>query len=114
MVDPSEGRIWQPGKNKEKYGRPKLMAILSLLVQAKGNPATKPANLEPTPFMLNSKCSHRFIVVLPNASNTDNQDIKILADGISEEIIDVLTRTPELRVISRPSSFSLKGDIESG
>ena len=36
-----------------------------------------------------------------------------LSDGISEQLLTLLAKIPELRVISRSSAFSLKGkDIE--
>jgi TolB-like protein len=48
------------------------------------------------------------IAVLPfvNMSNDPNQNT---SDGISEEILNLLSEIPELKVIARTSSFSFKG-----
>jgi len=51
----------------------------------------------------------RSIVVLPFANMSDDAGNEFFADGISEEILNLLTRVPELRVISRSSAFSYKG-----
>ena len=49
------------------------------------------------------------IAVLPFLDMSPEQDQAYFADGISEEILNLLARNPELRVISRSSSFSFKG-----
>ncbi len=48
------------------------------------------------------------IAVLPFADMSPEQDQEYFADGISEEILNLLTQVPELRVIARTSSFSFK------
>jgi TolB-like protein len=40
---------------------------------------------------------------------SEQQDQEYLSDGLSEELIDRLLRSPDLRVVSRTSSFSFKG-----
>jgi TolB-like protein/DNA-binding winged helix-turn-helix (wHTH) protein/Tfp pilus assembly protein PilF len=49
------------------------------------------------------------IAVLPFLDMSPQQDQEYFADGITEEILNLLTRIPELRVIARTSSFSFKG-----
>ena len=49
------------------------------------------------------------IAVLPFLDMSPEQDQAYLADGIAEEILNLLAQIPELRVISRSSSFSFKG-----
>jgi len=49
------------------------------------------------------------IAVLPFENMSANPDNEIFSDGISEELLNLLSRIPELRVISRSSSFSFKG-----
>ncbi|MEK6783360.1 MAG: hypothetical protein AABY93_16785 [Bacteroidota bacterium] len=49
------------------------------------------------------------IAVLAFTDMSPNHDQDWFADGISEEIIDRLTRVPELKVIARTSSFYYKG-----
>ena len=49
------------------------------------------------------------IAVLPFANLSADRDQEYFADGISEELLSLLTQVPRLRVISRSSAFSFKG-----
>ncbi len=49
------------------------------------------------------------IAVLAFADMSPEKDQEYFSDGISEELLNLLARNPELRVISRTSSFSFKG-----
>ena len=49
------------------------------------------------------------IAVLPFVSMSADKEQEYFADGISEELINLLAQVPELRVIARTSSFSFKG-----
>ncbi|MDJ0698830.1 MAG: hypothetical protein QNJ07_03155 [Woeseiaceae bacterium] len=49
------------------------------------------------------------IAVLPFVDLSEEADYEYLSDGISEEILNLLTRVPDLKVISRTSAFSFKG-----
>jgi TolB-like protein len=49
------------------------------------------------------------IAVLPFLDMSEQKDEEYFADGMAEEVIDLLTKIPELRVIGRTSSFSFKG-----
>jgi TolB-like protein/Tfp pilus assembly protein PilF len=51
----------------------------------------------------------RTIAVLPFVNMSGDQANEYFSDGISEEILNVLAQTPELRVAARTSSFSFKG-----
>jgi len=53
--------------------------------------------------------SDRSIAVLPFVNMSGDPDNEYFSDGISEEILNVLAGTPELRVAARTSSFSFKG-----
>jgi len=53
--------------------------------------------------------ANRSLVVLPFVDMSRNQDQGYLADGLAEELMTVLARIPELRVISRTSAFAFKG-----
>ena len=48
------------------------------------------------------------VAVLPFENLSDGKE-SYFADGVSEDILNVLARVPELRVTSRSSAFSLKG-----
>lgn len=52
------------------------------------------------------------IAVLPFVNISNDPEQEYFSDGISEELIDVLSKIPELKVIARPSSFSFKGRNE--
>ena len=49
------------------------------------------------------------IAVLPFVNMSNDPDNEYFSDGISEEILNVLTRTNTLQVIARTSSFQFKG-----
>jgi adenylate cyclase len=51
----------------------------------------------------------RSILVLPFANLSDEKSQTFFSDGITEEILSLLARSPGLRVISRTTSFSFKG-----
>jgi len=49
------------------------------------------------------------IAVLPLANFTGESNNEALCDGLTEDIIDAMTRVPDIRVIARTSSFRFKG-----
>jgi TolB-like protein/tetratricopeptide (TPR) repeat protein len=49
------------------------------------------------------------IAVLPFTDMSEKKDQEYFADGMAEEILDVLVRIPGLKVIGRTSSFQFKG-----
>ena len=49
------------------------------------------------------------IVVLPFANMSSDPEQSYFADGMAEELLNLLARIPELRVISRTSAFAFKG-----
>ena len=51
----------------------------------------------------------RSIAVLPFLDMSETKDQEYFADGMTEAIIDLLTKIPELRVPARTSSFYFKG-----
>jgi len=53
------------------------------------------------------------IAVLPFLNMSADQEQEYFSDGLSEELLNLLSKIPELRVISRSSAFSFKGkDLE--
>jgi serine/threonine-protein kinase len=52
------------------------------------------------------------IVVLPFVDMSERKDQEYFSDGLSEELIELLLKTPGLRVIPRTSSFYFKGKTE--
>jgi TolB-like protein/Tfp pilus assembly protein PilF len=51
----------------------------------------------------------RSVAVLPFTDMSERHDQEYFSDGLAEELIDALTRIPQLRVPARTSSFSFKG-----
>jgi TolB-like protein len=52
------------------------------------------------------------IAVLPFADMSQAHDQEYFADGMAEEILDLLAKIPSLKVIARSSSFQFKGKSE--
>lgn len=68
--------------------------IDELLIEPRQGPATE---------------AGRSIAVLPFVNMSADPEQEFFSDGISEELLNLLARVPELRVISRSSAFSYKG-----
>ncbi len=58
---------------------------------------------------LSLKSTDKSIAVLAFVDMSKEKDQEYFSDGISEEILNLLTKIPNLKVISRTSSFSYKG-----
>ena len=52
------------------------------------------------------------IAVLPFVNMSSDPEQEYFSDGLSEEILNLLTKIPELKVIARTSSFAFKGKNE--
>jgi TolB-like protein/DNA-binding winged helix-turn-helix (wHTH) protein len=61
-----------------------------------------------TPALIQDKS----IAVLPFVDMSEKKDQEYFADGMAEEIIDLLVKIPELKVIGRTSSFQFKGQSQ--
>ena len=77
-------------------------AIYSVPVNASSLPP-HPATKDAWPADRNS------IAVLPFANTSPNSDAEYFADGLAEELLNVLARVSGLKVAARTSSFSFKG-----
>ncbi len=67
--------------------------------------ATPPASKVPAAVIADDHS----IAVLPFVNMSSDPEQEFFSDGISEQVLDLLSRIPELRVIARTSSFSFKG-----
>jgi adenylate cyclase len=58
---------------------------------------------------LNPAVPEQSVAVLPFADMSEKKDQEYFSDGLTEEIIDMLSSVPNLKVSARTSSFSFKG-----
>jgi TolB-like protein len=72
------------------------------------NKATS-ANIEASASTTDQKVEGSSIAVLPFVNMSSDQEQEYFTDGISEEILNVLAKIPNLHVTSRSSAFSFKG-----
>jgi TolB-like protein/Flp pilus assembly protein TadD len=56
--------------------------------------------------------SEKSVAVLPFVDMSEKKDQEYFSDGLSEELIDRLAHSPDLKVIARTSSFQFKGKNE--
>lgn len=61
---------------------------------------------------LNSSIDHKSVAVLPFNDMSEAQNQRWFADGLAEEILNSLARTPDLAVAGRTSSFSFRDSNE--
>lgn len=114
---------WYHGeKGAQRVSGPELLMLAGILVLAAAALArVAPAgagSLEdpvPTPVPTSEGAVPReiaqrgSIAVLPFADLSPEGDQGYFSDGLTEELLNVLSQRPELRVISRTSAFSFKG-----
>jgi TolB-like protein len=67
--------------------------------------AVEGADVQPDDAMANSKS----IAVLPFINMSSDKEQEYFSDGLSEELLNLLAKIPELQVAARTSSFSFKG-----
>ncbi len=88
-------------KKKIAYAFIFALILLSLLLSYKF-----------TNFTNQSTVVDRSIAVLPFVDLSAEHDQEYFSDGLSEELLNLLARIPNLKVISRTSAFSFKGKNE--
>ena len=72
-------------------------------------PATAPVASAPVPVTAAPAIPEKSVAVLPFVDMSEKKDQEYFADGMAEEILDLLAKIPGLRVIGRTSSFQFKG-----
>ncbi len=97
------------GKLKKKNGKRKNILIgLSLLIFI----AAVFFILKNFVFKNDTLITDKSIAVLPFVDMSSAKDQEYFSDGLSEELLNLLSKIPELKVIGRTSSFSFKGKNE--
>ena len=101
----------EPRPRKKRWAAIAAVAVLAvvaggLLWNLYLRPEVEPASVEKMALPLPEKPS---IAVLPFANMSGDPEQEYFSDGISEEIITALSKTPKLFVIARNSTFSYKG-----
>ena len=87
-----------------------ILAVVRWLPSQRGMSA---AHGDATPAGVRTPAaSQRSIAVLPFADMSEKKDQEYFADGMAEEILDILAKIPALRVIGRTSSFQFKSRNE--
>jgi adenylate cyclase len=95
-----------------------VLAVLAILVVVADRllPRTAPSGVESTAAPTHSPAAppatpapDRSIAVLPFVDMSATRDQEYFTDGISEELLNLLAKIPELKVIGRSSSFQFKG-----
>ena len=103
-----------PSGNKTMIGIAVLLAVLAVAWYYRGQPTVRAsavpvgevgarASSGPEPALAKS------IAVLPFVNMSSDAGNQFFADGISEELLNVLVKVPDLGVASRTSSFAYKG-----
>jgi adenylate cyclase len=73
--------------------------------------ASEKSVAEPSePVTSSDSDERRSIAVLPFINMSGDEENEYFSDGVAEEILNLLTRLPQLRVSSRSSSFAYKGE----
>jgi len=102
-----------PATNHWRRGVLAALALAVLLAagfgawQLGGNkpllPSLAATTAGPTPVV------DRSVAVLPFVDMSEKKDLDYFSDGLCEELLHLLSRTPEMRVAARTSAYSFKG-----
>ena len=125
QASPSTGHLSSPvGGTRRRLNRPAVavsgvVAVIAACVggyelwQSKRVDAERAASTAaPSISTAATPVSEKSVAVLPFVDMSEKKDQEYFSEGLSEELIDMLTKIPELRVPARTSSFSFKGKTE--
>jgi TolB-like protein/DNA-binding winged helix-turn-helix (wHTH) protein/lipopolysaccharide biosynthesis regulator YciM len=73
---------------------------------------TRAITAERPPTGISTVTDDKSIAVLPFVDMSEKKDQEYFADGMAEEVLDLLAKVPGMRVIGRTSSFQFKGKNE--
>jgi len=98
-------RPWLDNRRPSRWS----MAIAAVLTLAIAITWWNPHTSTPDQLVISAPSLPTSIAVLPFTDMSPEGDQEYFADGLSEEILNLLAQIPELQVIARTSSFSFKG-----
>jgi TolB-like protein/Tfp pilus assembly protein PilF len=78
-------------------------------VLSKHEQGTKQAPAQPAQAITQVQIPEKSIAVLPFVDMSEKHDQEYFSDGLAEELLDLLSQVPDLRVPARTSSFYFKG-----
>ena len=115
-VDPNQSITQQTGRKLDRMVIVVLLLAVGILVYEryllKDMPVMPPSEqAEETvgEVEADQTASEPSVAVLPFVNMSSDPEQEYFSDGISEEILNVLTRIPNLKVAARTSSFQFKG-----
>ncbi|MEE8368207.1 MAG: protein kinase [Thermoanaerobaculia bacterium] len=85
-----------------------VIAVIGYLGFSRGWPEERDARTAAA-VSVNLDIPERSIAVLPFVNMSSDEEQEYFSDGISEELLNLLAKIPELKVISRSSAFYYKG-----
>jgi TolB-like protein/Tfp pilus assembly protein PilF len=92
-----------------RWSRPALLALGFLLIAGGAYLALDRFVLSKHSAPVSMGVEDKSIAVLPFVDLSEKHDQEYFADGMAEEILDLLAKIPNLKVIGRTSSFQFKG-----
>ena len=98
------------GKLKKRSAKKSILIITSLIILLGAAGFLIYKNFNTGTVAANA--NEHSIAVLPFADMSAAKDQEYFSDGMSEELLNLLAKIPDLKVISRTSSFSFKGKNE--
>ncbi len=106
---------WYHGeRGQQKISNTEILSLALVLALGGGllwryAPAPPPADATAMAPKPQTEVSDRSLAVLPFVNRSADKSQEYFSDGISEDMLNQLAKVPELKVISRSSSFSFKG-----
>jgi TolB-like protein len=98
--------------NKPNATKKLLIASVILLCIALGYIAYQNFSSHNQRIADTESSADKSIAVLPFVNMSTDKDQEYFSDGLSEELLNLLAKIPDLKVIARTSSFSFKGKNE--
>ena len=86
-----------------------VAALVEVAIERHLDDADIESPADAQPAILDTATADRSIVVLPFLDFSTDGNEEYFSDGVAEELLNMLARVPELRVVSRTSAFSYKG-----